>query len=367
MQFNEFKGEGPDSDEDPSLREEAAEWMIKQDRVLTPEEERLLAERLLEEPRLEEALERSRFAWSLLDSMPEDLARGPSFIEKATTYFRQPPVAGITAVAALLVLTLIIMGTGRLGFFQEAPLDSPGDALNSPTTRLLSDGSLVRINSGSVIDVQYSENARRIALRSGEAHFTVIKDPERPFIVSVDRVQVQAVGTAFNVQAKRDAIDVIVTEGTVQISGDTQKSPQDTSTRENYFDRQDSISMQGFVSSGQRALIRLQRNKRQIRMEMDIVGAKTSEVEASLAWQRPLLTLGGDTLGNIAGNFEEKTGLRLEIADPRLNDLRIGGRFPSEDPKGFLQILKLNYGIDWQEKEDGALIIGSRSDRPAIN
>ena len=54
--------------------------------------------------------------------------------------------------------------------------------------------------------------------RSGEAYFTVAKNPGRPFVVAAGGVGVRAVGTAFNVRLDSDAVEVLVTEGRVQVS-----------------------------------------------------------------------------------------------------------------------------------------------------
>jgi transmembrane sensor len=55
------------------------------------------------------------------------------------------------------------------------------------------------------------------AARSGEAHFFVEKDPQRPFVVNAAGIDVRAVGTAFNVRIDPAAVEVLVTEGRVRV------------------------------------------------------------------------------------------------------------------------------------------------------
>jgi len=56
-----------------------------------------------------------------------------------------------------------------------------------------------------------------VRLVRGEAHFTVAKNPARPFIVEAGGVAVRAVGTAFDVRHADGAIEVLVTEGKVHV------------------------------------------------------------------------------------------------------------------------------------------------------
>src|SRR4051812_35258299 len=82
-----------------------------------------------------------------------------------------------------------------------APVTSSSSAVVTiPERRILPDSSIVELKEGSEISVAYTAKARRVALGRGEAHFSVMKDATRPFIVAVGSVEVRAVGTSFSVQ-----------------------------------------------------------------------------------------------------------------------------------------------------------------------
>src|SRR5262249_47517094 len=81
----------------------------------------------------------------------------------------------------------------------------------------LPDGSILRVNADSAVDIAYTRNERRIFLTRGEANFSVLQDVKRPFVVRIDEVEVHAIGTTFNVRREADAINVLVTEGRVQL------------------------------------------------------------------------------------------------------------------------------------------------------
>lgn len=77
---------------------------------------------------------------------------------------------------------------------------------------LLPDGSEVWLNAGSML--LYPDDLPgpdRCLFLSGEATFRVEKDPERPFIVKTQYMQVEALGTTFNVRSYVDAGTAAVT------------------------------------------------------------------------------------------------------------------------------------------------------------
>ncbi|MDR2041422.1 MAG: DUF4974 domain-containing protein [Tannerella sp.] len=72
------------------------------------------------------------------------------------------------------------------------------------TTLHLPDGTTVHLNSAGTLTypASFGPQERRVTL-NGEGYFQVARDVKRPFIVSVEskRMEVEALGTAFNVQA----------------------------------------------------------------------------------------------------------------------------------------------------------------------
>ncbi len=69
----------------------------------------------------------------------------------------------------------------------------------------LADGSIITLNTSSRVHVRLGAKERRISLLQGQAQFEVAKDASRPFIVSVGRGEVRALGTAFDVYRREGA------------------------------------------------------------------------------------------------------------------------------------------------------------------
>lgn len=86
---------------------------------------------------------------------------------------------------------------------------------------VLSDGTRVYVNSMSKLEfpVRFTGDKREITLE-GEAYFKVAPDKTKPFIVHVKGVQVEVLGTSFNIKAYADDVHSFTTlmEGKVKLN-----------------------------------------------------------------------------------------------------------------------------------------------------
>ena len=82
---------------------------------------------------------------------------------------------------------------------------------------ILPDGTVVTLGAASAVDIQFTEQERRVALASGEAFFDVARDTGRPFIVVADNTLVRVLGTRFDVSLGSSTVDIAVAEGRVEV------------------------------------------------------------------------------------------------------------------------------------------------------
>lgn len=84
----------------------------------------------------------------------------------------------------------------------------------------LADGTLVWLNAETTLryPVVFGTSERRIYLK-GEAYFQVAKDPQHPFIVTVNGVDITALGTEFNILTteKDKTVYTTLVEGSVRV------------------------------------------------------------------------------------------------------------------------------------------------------
>ena len=95
------------------------------------------------------------------------------------------------------------------------------EAPSGSQTRLhLPDGTTVLLNSDSRITYaqDFGVNSREVTLQ-GEGYFEVQKNPEKPFIVHVDDINVKVLGTVFNVRSypEDSEIEVSLIKGKVNV------------------------------------------------------------------------------------------------------------------------------------------------------
>lgn len=83
----------------------------------------------------------------------------------------------------------------------------------------LADGTLVYLNSATRMKypIKFDEKERKVYL-SGEAYFEVAKDPERPFFVEMEGVEVRVYGTSFNVNTHQEGnIQTVLVKGSIGV------------------------------------------------------------------------------------------------------------------------------------------------------
>jgi transmembrane sensor len=122
---------------------------------------------------------------------------------------------------ALAATVLLAACAGLVYYLKERTGDAIVAAASPTIAReaRLPDGTTVELASRSAISVQYTPEQRVLEMKAGEVYFAVARQSERPFIVKVGDLRVQAVGTAFNVRRSDRRIVVTVTEGKVKVEG----------------------------------------------------------------------------------------------------------------------------------------------------
>jgi len=85
----------------------------------------------------------------------------------------------------------------------------------------LSDGTVIHLNAGTSLryPVQFVKNKNREVYLTGEAYFDVSKDKMHPFTVNTKEINVEVLGTKFDVDTYDDNIstDVVLVEGKVSL------------------------------------------------------------------------------------------------------------------------------------------------------
>jgi transmembrane sensor len=242
-------------------------------------------------------------------------------------------------------------GVPRPGVVRTAPpaavLTHSGLVKHESRRLTLPDGSVVDLNAGAKIEVAFTTEERRVRLVSGEAHFTVAKNPARPFIVAAGSVAVRAVGTAFSVQLGDQQVDVLVTEGRVQVAQPESVNPAPSGMRDD--------SMAPLVLlAGQRATIATSAS-----IAPAVAAVSPTEMERALAWQGVRLEFADMPLADVAAEFNRHNQRQLAV-DPAVAGLRVGGNFRADNVDAFVRLLESSFGVAAELRADGATVLRRR-------
>jgi transmembrane sensor len=182
----------------------------------------------------------------------------------------------------------------------------------------LKDGSVVTLNTGSEIRVDYSGTLRSVELIRGEALFDVAKNKARPFVVAAGDTSVRVVGTSFTVRHLDAApVQVLVREGVVEV----------------------------FRSETGTAPVRVTANNMAVSDDEGSIAATSvpvAQVHRQLAWQNGQIAFEGETLAQAVQEFARYSDTRIVIDDPVLAKEEIAGLFNATDPVGFAQTIAIS-------------------------
>lgn len=241
--------------------------------------------------------------------------------------------------------------------------------MGQQSSHTMADGSVLWLNSSTKVKVDYSENYRRINLIQGEAHFDVAKDASRPFEVYANDRLIRAIGTAFSVHILKNNIEVVVTEGVVElaivdsnlvvvpenydrikIAGTASNSAQKNTINNSVDTVVHPVNvkkMLGQLVAGQRILIPTLNETLD-----DIVELDASEISRHISWKEGKLVFAGESLEEVIAEITRHTDVKIDILDPKLKSMRIGGQFQLGETETLFYVLESGFGITVNKLSD---------------
>lgn len=233
----------------------------------------------------------------------------------------------ILAVAATVAL-LCLSAWMAFNYFQPAALQTISTLAETRTVHL-PDGTSVTLNHFTSLSYpeQFESDNRKVTL-NGEAYFEVTKDKKHPFIVQTEEINVQVLGTHFNVEAYRNNPEVSTTllEGSVAVSNKNN-------------------SARIILKPNEMAIY----NKVEKSLNLKVMKNATDEI----SWQRGEFIFNHQPLKNITRELSNAFGVTIEIPDTALQNYRITARFPnSENLETILSLLQKAGYFNYSQKGD---------------
>ena len=186
--------------------------------------------------------------------------------------------------------------------------------------------------AGAQVTLQFEASRRSIQLVSGEAYFSVAKDPERPFVVRAGGGEVTAIGTEFNVSLAGDHMEVFVTEGRIRF---------EPLKRERLLPGAVDPDSVQLLEAGQGVLVPVNGSDGPL-----VIAPYPAQVVAQkLSWKDELVEFTDTPLSEVILEFNRRNHTQLVIGDHELAGRPISGTLRPNNLEGFVELLEVTQEI----------------------
>ena len=232
------------------------------------------------------------------------------------------------AVFALLITSVF----GIYSLFETSDTKQMITANVKPGSKseiILPDGTKVQLNGATTITYNVNNAKERLVQLSGEAFFDVVKNPDCPFRVIANDLQIEVVGTSFNVNAYAEGtwVKTTLVEGRVEahcgnkniiMAPGTQVAYNKTTQESDYFP----VNVQQFIS-----------------------------------WKEGYYEFEDMSLEELMQIFTRWYNLNIEFADPKVKEIKFSGRLKRyEDLRPLFEMLEYTRDVNFIIAEDKIII-----------
>lgn len=280
----------------------------------------------------------------------ERVAGTPAALEATTGHARHAYWKWLAAGIAALAVTATTFYSGVLNK-SRSEIYSTGTGQQRRI--VLTDSSVIDLNTESSVRIHYSSTAREVYLLDGEALFNVKHDITRPFRVHTNGTLIEDLATQFSVHLRADATTVSVLDGAVQVSTDERGGTASTVKSAGTSDvivttaEFEPLRKPARVPAGEQARIVAEGTLMQVR-PLDVIQAT--------AWRHGRLVFSDATLDDIVSEFNRYNIRKIRIHGDELKERRYSGVFDARDPESFIQFLSEDQNIQIENDPEGLVL-----------
>jgi len=329
----------------PEIDEEAAMWAWRMDADTVSAADRQAFEAWLRrDPRHRRASAELSRVWAALNGLAE-AKRDEKIATFAAPEFAARNHRAWWATAAAVLLAIAVPVWVERG----GELQTLATAVGQQRNVTLADGSIVTLNTNTIVETNLRRDSREIVLRKGEAHFQVAHDRSRPFLVHAGDAVVRAVGTQFEVRLRNDQhVDVVVNEGRVEVQSAASEPANAAGDHGHVRPR----TVVHALSAGQELS--------PTGNDYTVVPVSTDQLSSALAWRDGAVVFDGQPLADAIAEIGRYTDARIIINDPQVAALRVGGRFRTGDVQEFFDALQSALPVSIRRTADGLVYVDPR-------
>ncbi len=297
----------------------------------------------------QELIDEYQDVWDRFDLISEGKSSEPNLERFAPRggRFLYNSIVATASIAAILLITFVLVPL-VVNDSKTHVAESVRRALNAEQGDYyeLQDGSTLELNLNTRLVYEYTDLERNFWVETGEVYFTVAKDVSRPFNVYVSDARIQALGTEFNVKYANEMIEVVVTEGRVQLSQPSEISDKATNQPIAYSMKHEELVV------NQKAVI----DTGSYENNSELSQVDEIEVDAMLSWKPVTLRFSAAPLSEVVASFNQFNETKLIIANPEINDLRIDATFRSNKLDGFVRLIQATSNVN-AEYQDNTILL----------
>jgi len=224
----------------------------------------------------------------------------------------------------------------------ELPRGAPSvyqTAVGERTAVTLSDGSVVTLNTRSRLVVNYTPTHRDVTLVAGQAMFNVAHNTARPFVVTAGSRQVTAVGTAFDVRLDRKQVKVTLIEGKVRV-----EPARSSIWRVAPLAPKTLVAGEELVASN----------------GSPMVTVAPANIPVETSWRQGVVVFNDTPLVDAVAEINRYSPDPISVGDDALGQLRINGRFRTNEPLAFVNAVVAYFPIEARRTPGGETILTGR-------
>lgn len=237
-----------------------------------------------------------------------------ALLEKRINRYRTRTLTLRIASAAAAVVLLCLMSWSVYNYMRPSLLQTVSTLAETRTVRL-PDGTEVTLNRFSRLTYpEKFKTGRREVTLAGEAYFEVTKDSKHPFIVQTAAIDVEVLGTHFNVEAY----------------------PHDPQTTTTLLEGSVAVSSK---HSSDRMILKPNESAVYNKVKQNLTREHPADISAEVSWRRGEFIFNRLPLQEIMQQLSNSFDVNIVIKDKMLQDYRLTARF--SESEGLDRILDL--------------------------
>ena len=245
----------------------------------------------------------------------------------------------MAAVIALILIPVGLLYWNKVNQDEEVPFGQVEwiekvAPFGQKLTTKLSDGSVIKLNSGSRLRFpkEFSAFSREVYLE-GEGFFEVKRDTSRRFLIHTEGILTTVLGTSFNIRAYAEdkTVAVAVATGKVLVQGEGRQGnfKENMTLNANEVAKYDRTNFNLLKSNG---------------------------VDGEFSWTAGILYFDKTPVPELIMTLERWYGKRIRVDNEAFTDKTYSGFFENESLKNVLEGIKFEADINYKINENEVLI-----------